>query len=370
MNMINFKQFVLFKENNLDQPHVISADPPMKIPHGITRLAEAFKNSKQIPIGKEVDTKAGGEKDITMKSKKLYIAGEAVRDYMLGHTTKGYELVTDAHPDEIERICQGTKPPINILKKTKDFVEVQVEGQSYKIETMKNPGGEYTSDPREDVKRRHLTSDSLYYDISGKKIIDYTGGSRHIQSGEVKFQGDISEKMKEDGVKFQYARMLHKIPNAKIDDNVKKVIQDIQTEDSPKKVKEEFWKGLEDLHANPQKYLQTFQELGLLNSVFPKLNIDTDFPNSKSRSIVIASLLKNNAPVKIINQLKELGYSDREIKDSLFLINLLMYRKEHYNIFKQKLLQTSLTKRQIIDWAKQNDLNLEDVEDLINGQMI
>src|SRR5258708_6025109 len=138
MNENIFNDFVAIKENkqNLEQPHVISADPPMRIPKSLERLAEAFKKSKEVSLGKEVDSKSGGEKDVTMKTKKLYVVGGAVRDYLLGHTPRDYNLVTDAHPEEIAKICKNIKPTIEIIKKDikNGFVKVHVDNDTYTIE--------------------------------------------------------------------------------------------------------------------------------------------------------------------------------------------------------------------------------------------
>lgn len=364
-----FKEYLCLKENkeNFDQPHIISADPPMKLPSGIERLAEAFKKSKEVPIGKEVDPKMGGEKHVTMKGRKLFIVGGAVRDYLLGHTPKNYNLVTDAHPDEVEKICTHSKPPITVIKRNKDSVRISVEGENYEIETMKLPNNEFTTNPQEDVNRRDLTSNSLYYEISAKKILDFTGGIRHIKDGHVKFIGNPEERIKEDGTrKYRYARMLNKIPNAQADDEVKIAIsKNMDSGESPDKIREEFWKGMEDLHTNAGKYLKTYEDLDLLQTVFPKLELSFDFPNSKSKPIVLACLLKNNPPRKLVTQLKELKYTDREIKDAVFLINLLLFKPEYFHDFKRQLIQTNLTKRQIIEWAKLNHLDIDGIEKLM-----
>jgi tRNA nucleotidyltransferase/poly(A) polymerase len=374
-----FKKYICIKEGKDQElePHIISADPPLKLPHGIERIAEAFKKSKEVSLGKEVDSKAGGEKDVTMKSKKFFIVGGAVRDYLLGHTPHNYNLATDAHPEEVERIMMNMRPPIQVLKKDpkKGVVRVSVDGETYDIETMRLPTdaeGEttFTAEPKDDCGRRDLTINSLYYEPSSKKIYDYTGGLRHIQDGTVKFIGNAGERIKEDGMrKYRYARMLNKVPNSKADPDVKNAIAGHDEEMPPEKVREEFWRGLEDLHSNAAKYLKTYDDLGLLQTVFPKLELTLDFPDCKtckSRPIVLASLLKNNKPQELVKRLKELKYSDREIKDAVFLINLLLFKPEYVYDFKREMMSTNLTRRQILDWAKVNHLNVEMIEKFLN----
>jgi tRNA nucleotidyltransferase/poly(A) polymerase len=379
MNMSKFKEYMNFREGkeNLLEPHTISADPPMKLPAGIERLAEAFKKSKEVPIGKEVDSKSGGEKDVTLKSKKLYLVGDAVRDYLLGHTPSNYQLRTDAHPEEIEKILVHARPPIQVTKKN-GSVKVVVDGETYEIETMKKNGNEgediFTTEPGEDCERCDFTVNSLYYDISAKKIIDHTGGIRHIQDGTVKFVGNAGEKMSKDGTsKHRYAHMLNKIPNAKADKDIKAAMGKADSEElAPEKVREEFWKGMEDLHTNAEKYLKTYSDLGLLQTVFPKLELSLDFPTCrtcKSRPMVLASLLKTNKPQMLVNKLRELKYTDREIKDAVFLINLLVFSPEYIYDYKRELMNSSLSKRQIIDWTKMNKLDQDMIEKLIDYKL-
>jgi tRNA nucleotidyltransferase/poly(A) polymerase len=380
---ITFKKYICFKEGkeNFEQPHVITADPPLKIPGGIERISDAFKRSKEVSIGKEVDPKAGGEKDVTMKAKKLFIVGGAVRDYLLGHTPSNYDLATDAHPEEVERIMMGSRPPIQVVKKDpkNGIVRVSVDGETYDIETMRLPtmpdsegGNTFTANPQDDALRRDVTVNSLYYEPSSKKIYDYTGGLRHLKDGAVKFIGKAEDRVKEDGMrKFRYARMLNKIPNAVADDEAKEAItKNSDMEDlPPEKIRDEFWRGMEDLHSNPVKFLKTYHDLGLLQTVFPKLELSFEFPDcktAKTRPIVLASLLKKNKPQKLVAKLKELKYTDREIKDAVFLINLLLFKPEYIYDFKQEMMKTSLTKRQMLDWAKINNLNVDMIEKLVN----
>ena len=380
-----FTSFINLKEGtagDLD-PHVETPEKPLKLPSGIERLAEAFKKSKEVPLAKEVDSKAGGEKNVTMKSKKLFVVGGAVRDFLLGHTPSNFDLATDAHPDEVERICLNAKPAIQVLKKDAKggTVRVSVEGETYDIETMRLPMGKensttFTTNPGEDSTRRDVTINSLYYEISSKKIYDYTGGLRHLKDGAVKFIGRPEDRIAEDGMrKYRYARMLNKVPGATADKETKDAIVKHQSDGDdlpPEKIRDEFWRGMEDLHSNAVRYLKTYQDLGLLQTVFPKLELSLDFPDCKtckSRPIVLASLLKNNKPQKLVDTLKELKYSDGEIKNAVFLINLLLFKPEYVYEFKKQLLKSSLTKRQIMDWVKMNKLDAEIIEKLVDHKL-
>lgn len=367
---------------NFEQPHEIKADPPMKVPEGLQRLTEAFKKSKEVSIAKEIDSKAGGEKDVTLKSKKLYVVGGAVRDYMLGQTPRNYDLCTDAHPEEVVRILKNAKPQIHVLKQDpkKGIIKASVDGEEYEINTLRKKGSEgediFSTNTADDTQNRDLTINSLYYDLTSDKIVDHVGGIRHLKDGIVKFNGKASEKLKENPMhRFRAVRFANQHPSGKIDDDDKKVMATMSADDDsdlpPEKVREEFLRGLENAHTNTKKYLKSYQEMGLLNKVFPKLEISLDFPDSlpKSRAIILACLLKDNKPAKLVARLKELKYTDREIKDAVFLINLLWFAPDFIYDFKREILNTSLTKRQILDWAKMNKLDPTMIEKLVDYKL-
>jgi len=384
-----FSDYLVIKEGNVsgstnfEQPHEIKADPPMKVPEGLQRLAEAFKKSKEVPIAKEIDPKAGGEKDVTLKSKKLYVVGGAVRDYMLGQTPRNYDLCTDAHPEEVVRIMKNSKPAITVLKQDpkNGVVKVSVDGEEYEINTLCKKGTEgekiFSTNTADDTQNRDLTINSLYYDLIGDKIVDHVGGIRHLKDGVVKFNGKASEKLKENPMhRFRAVRFANQHPNGKIDDEDKKVMAAMSDDDSdsdlpPDKVREEFLRGLENAHTNTKKFLKSYEEMGLLQKVFPKLELSLDFPDQlpKSRAIILACLLKDNKPAKLVARLKELKYTDREVKDAVFLINLLWFDANFIYDFKKEILNTSLTKRQIVDWAKMNQLDKNLIEKLVDYKL-
>lgn len=376
---LKFKNFLENKEEALD-PHVVKANPPMKIPDGIKRLADAFKKSKEVSIGKEIDSAAGGEKDVTLKSKKIYIVGGAVRDYMLGHTPRNYDLATDAHPQEVEAILRQARPAIRITKQDpkKGLTHISVDGEEYELHTLQkksgNPdeGNVFTTNPGEDCEGRDFTINALYYDVIANSIIDHCGGLRHLKDGEIKPIGKADEKMKDGMTKYRAMRMANTVPNGKFDDATKQALTKSAGEDddvSPEKVREEFLKGLEHAHSDVRKYIKSYADHGLLQKVFPKLQLNADLPECgtcKNRAIVLAYLLKDNKPAKLVTKLKELKYTDREIKDAVYLINLLWFAPDHVYEFKKELLNTSLTKRQVVDWAKMNKLDKDMIEKLVN----
>lgn len=377
---MEFSQYIIFREESespMDQPHVVSANPPFKIPKELERLADAFKKSKEVEIGKEVD-KAGGEKAVTLKSKKIYLVDDAVRCLLLGQTPSHYEIVTDAHPDEVERIARQANMRVINKNPKQGVVKLKIDGQEFEVHTMrkepkngKNDKTTFTADPKEDSLGRDLTVNSIYYDIIGKKIIDHHGGLRHIKDGVVKFTS--KDALSHDGMrKFKALRVANTLPNGKFDPDTEKAIKSHkhnEDEMPPDQIRHEFLKAITSLHTNVAKVLKSYQDMGLLSVVFPGLELDQNFPDCKTcktPAIVLASLLKNNKPAKLVKVLKELRYTDREIKDAVYLINLLIFNPDYIYDYKREILSTSLTRRQMLDWAKMNSLDKNTIEKLID----
>lgn len=362
---MKFAEFYKIQENSdtLDQPHVVSADPPIKLPKSLTKLVEAFKESKTVPIAKEVDPKNGGEKHVTLRSKKLYLVGGAVRDYLLKRTPSNYNLVTDAHPDEVEKICRHGKVKVVDSSEKNGSVTVESGGETYEIKTMKGESG-FTTDIAEDSKTRDLTINAIYYDLTNDKISDFVGGIQDLKGGKIKFIGKATDRIKKDPkLVSRYERMKNLIPDAKTDEETDELVRGHNDDDfDHDHSREEFWKGLGNLHSDPHSYVKSWNKDNMLGKIFKGMKLSDDLPDcptNKSRAIVMASVLKNNDPHEIFNSRDKIGMSDRDARDVVFLINLPKMNPTNIDEFKNKMLRTGLTFRQIRDWAKVHGIDAE-----------
>lgn len=378
-----FRHYLELRENEdiLSQPHTISADPPMKLPDEINRLAEAFKKGKEVSIGKEIDAK-GGEKDITLKSRRLFVSGESVANYLLGRSSKNIELLTDAHPDEVQKLCKGHKPPFEVLKvdKKNGLTKVRINGTDFEIHSLKGGvGGEggpsYTTDLKQDAMRRDFTLDGLYYEVGAKKITDPLGGIGHLRDGIVKFNGNPKEKIAANpNIVYRYAQWISKLPNAKIDPEIEELIKNSKDADfNSGKVRDSMISGLDDQYVDLEKYSGHLEKLGLMDVSFPGMktgdkSLFKKLSKGRTRPVAIAALLIGNDPGMVAKRLKDLGYTEREVHDTVFLLNLLRFKPEYTQEFRNRMLHTSLTRRQIMDWAKANGLNSEGIDKMLEKE--
>lgn len=110
-----------------------------------------------------------------------YIVGGAVRDLLLGHTPKDFDIVTDATPSKIKKLFRSA----HIIGKRFRLVHVIVGQKIFEVSTFRSTlsgsvGNNFGS-MDEDVFRRDFTINALYYEPEKEHIIDYVGGVRDIR---------------------------------------------------------------------------------------------------------------------------------------------------------------------------------------------
>lgn len=168
--------------------------------------------------------------------KKLYVVGGAVRDFLTGDKPKDFDLATDALPDEVLEILQG-KYKTNLQGKAFGVVVVYTKDEPAgmeiatfrsdvydgKLGTSRNPGVEFTSID-EDVKRRDISINGLFYDLDKKKIIDLVGGVEDIRNKTIRMIGDPNLRIKEDPLRILRVFRFSYRYGFKIDKETKKAI--------------------------------------------------------------------------------------------------------------------------------------------------
>lgn len=161
---------------------------------------------------------------------ETYIVGGAVRDMLLGHIPKDYDISTAATPEEI---CQCfSKRQTMIIGKRFKLVHYRLGKEIIEISTFRsNPEGQssirskhhsFASKPenmifddnnfgtaKEDAFRRDFTVNALFYDPVKHKIIDYTEQGLHdIENKIVRVIGNGNLRFEEDPVRMLRALKL------------------------------------------------------------------------------------------------------------------------------------------------------------------
>jgi len=265
---------------------------------------------------------------------QLYLVGGSVRDHVLGKKPKDFDLATEAPPERIIDILSKDKRFKDKLDLTgEQFGVVRVrdpEGEEYEIATFRQDIGEGRRPDEvkfttidEDVSRRDLTINALFYDMDTQEIVDYVGGIKDAQEGIIKTVGRPKDRFREDKLRIlRVVRFAGRL-GAEIDAETSKAIKDDPDlhEVSPERIRDEFVRGIASA-KDPKHYLKTMQELELFDQVFPGLKVGKTYLDTPDPILQMASLLRDNKSKDIERVLREMKYTKDEIQKVLFMLKM------------------------------------------------
>lgn len=144
-----------------------------------------------------------------------YLVGGGVRDLYLRKTPKDFDISTDARPGQLRKLF----PHSNTIGRRFRLVQVFFKGgKTIEISTLRSlseydlDGPEEVLAPNntfgtlsEDARRRDLTINSLFYEISKGTIIDYVGGTDDLDRGIVRIGGEPARRISRDPVRMMRA---------------------------------------------------------------------------------------------------------------------------------------------------------------------
>ena len=145
---------------------------------------------------------------------EAYIVGGGVRDLLLNIPPKDFDIATNAHPEQVRKIfrnCRliGRRFRLAHIYFHDDIVEVATF-RSSDTNTPQNHFSEAGMILRdnvygtleEDVWRRDLTINAIYYDLTHNELIDFTGGLNDIKKRTFHMIGDPAARYREDPVRI------------------------------------------------------------------------------------------------------------------------------------------------------------------------
>ena len=309
--------------------------------------------------------------------KKLYLVGGSVRDFLTGDKPKDFDLATDALPDEVIDIV-GKTYRTNLQGKafgvvvvfTKEVPEgMEIATFREDVSKGRNPEVKLGVTIEDDVKRRDLTYNSLFYDLDKREIVDLVGGKGDLEAGITRMVGDPIERFDEDSLRIlrafrfasRYEHPLHKDTEAAI--AKRKQLENIDPETgemkriSQERVWEEIkkaWKQAKDFNF----YLNFFTKFDMWDQVFPGSNINTDLVKSSDFVVVIANLFKNEPLNKLeLKLVQDYKIESDTAKKVMFLLSFSTLTPETaFEMFKKKE-QCFITDATILEWIKVCSIN-------------
>lgn len=337
----------------------------LTIPESVKDLNKAFK-------------KAG---------KSLYIVGGSIRDFITDSESKDIDLATDALPEEVIKILKFNNYNFGIQGKAFGVVVVYTDDQTGGMEiatfredltTGRKPGVKLGVTIEDDVKRRDLTYNALFYDIDKREIIDLTGGKDDLERGITRMVGDPLQRFEEDSLRilraFRFAsRYGHKIHN-QTGEAIKKrnQLENIDP-DSGKMIRisqERIWDEIEKAWKQAidfNQYLELFNEYDMWDQVFPNSNINKEFVDSNDFIVVLANLFKNENVSKLERKLVQSYKIDTsKVKKIIFLISLLSFDSNKVFDFYKSKTQSGIEDSSIKEWSSVQKLDNDLIYKFIN----
>ncbi|NPV12995.1 MAG: CCA tRNA nucleotidyltransferase [Ignavibacteria bacterium] len=293
----------------------------MPIPKDIEQIARLFHNA----------------------GKDLFVVGGAVRDFLQGKQPHDFDIVTNAQPEETKQILKGW----NVSdEQGKNFGVLRIytkdEPKGYEIATYRKDiakGRDVKGDEQkveigshitinDDVKRRDLTINALFYDINKKEIVDLVGGVNDLKNNVIRAVGDPKERFDEDRLRILRVLRFAARTGGNIDQTTSNAIKEdnrlrgIGPKDdvSQERIHEEWNKMLEHAQkANSSKMMQNYIDLlteyDMWKQMFPGMIVDT--------TIEVESL--NNAIIfyGLFNKDDIAGKKKMMVRDLKFTIDLV-----------------------------------------------
>jgi poly(A) polymerase len=147
---------------------------------------------------------------------KAYVVGGAVRDLMLEHTPKDFDVATDATPEQVHALFRRSR----IIGRRFRLVHVMFGQDTVEVSTfraMHNGDGDDTrmqdahgrllrdnvfGAQSDDAVRRDFTVNALYYDPATEEVLDYCGGVHDVDARTLRIIGDPLVRYREDPVRM------------------------------------------------------------------------------------------------------------------------------------------------------------------------
>lgn len=294
---------------------------PLKIdvPADLERIAEVFR--------------AGGH--------VLYLVGGAVRDAVLGLVPKDFDVATDATPERVKELLGPLGVPLLEVGISFGVVVAvlpppleKMEIATFRVDltTGRHPNVCFAT-INEDVMRRDLTINALFYDIVSCEVVDLVGGLNDIREEVIRTVGNPDDRFNEDRLRVlravRFAARLGYDMHPETFDAIRRncTLDGVSHE----RIHDELVKSISTA-KNVPRFFEMMDDLGLWIVTLPHLHASTKGDSLVSTrgfdtnnvAIALAMLLdaydSNNDIAFLVKKLLALKYSTDEVSRVSFLL--------------------------------------------------
>ena len=143
---------------------------------------------------------------------EAYLVGGCVRDLLLGHIPKDFDVATNASPEQVHNLFKrsrliGRRFKLVHVRFGREVIEVATFRAPPEAEQHVDEQGKIVADNvygtlEQDAWRRDFTVNALYYNIRDFSIVDYTGGLADLEQRKIRLIGDVETRYREDPVRM------------------------------------------------------------------------------------------------------------------------------------------------------------------------
>ena len=216
-----------------------------------------------------------------------YLVGGSVRDLLVGHHPKDFDIATNARPEQIKPLFRrciliGRRFRLAHVYMGKDIIEVATfradHSKAEQEHDARQIGHLIVRDNvygtiEEDSIRRDFTINSLYFNIEDFSVVSYSGGWEDLQQKQIRIIGNPRQRYQEDPARLLRAIRFAAKLNFSIEKESEKPLYEMSsliTQIAPPRLFDEMLKLFLKGHA-----VQTFELLlkyDLFSTLFPLAN--------------------------------------------------------------------------------------------------
>ena len=284
---------------------------------------------------------------------EAFIVGGAIRDLLLNKNPKDFDVVTNARPEQIKKVFRkaiviGRRFRLVHVYHGKEIIEVSTfrsnTDQSKNFDTTgRILRDNYFGTMIEDVSRRDLTINALYYNPFADNIFDYHGGIEHLRKKTVKIIGNSRKRLVEDPIRIIRIIRLSSKLSLVIPNSLKREMekQGHLLKNIPKsRLADDLIKMF--LSGNALRCYELLIELNLYQHILPPIKWPTEDKEKK--------VLKNRFMSSALNELDMRLKSDQVISLT-FLFSVLLWQNISTKVgeFQRKGLNSYVSMKLAID---------------------
>lgn len=248
------------------------------------------------------------DKDALAVVKKLqeagaeaYIVGGAVRDLLLSHTPKDFDIATSATPRQIQKLFWNAR----IIGKRFRLVHLIFRDKVLEVSTFRS-GDESAiyGTVEQDAKRRDFSLNSLYYDPVTETLLDFNGAMSDFKKGRIRSIIPLATSFIDDPVRMVRAVKYSLFTGFSLERNIKRSIRKNRYElakVSNSRLTEEVFKILYSGLAAPiMRQLNKHQLLVyLLPCIAVSANLEEIFKQLESMDVKVKKLIELNRHTRL-----------------------------------------------------------------------